>query len=57
MRVAYNTGEFPPTRAYLLQGIAMTQDFQQFHAALAAHDDKSINPSGNPGLDQFCSAR
>jgi len=31
----------------------MTQDFQQFHAALAAHDDQSINPSGNPSLDRL----
>lgn len=31
----------------------MTQDLQPFHAALAAPDDQSINPSGNPGLDQL----
>ena len=30
----------------------MTPDFQQYHASLAAHDDHSINPSGNPSLDQ-----
>ena len=29
----------------------MTQDLQQFYAALAAHDDRSVNPNGNPGLD------
>jgi secreted PhoX family phosphatase len=31
----------------------MPQDFQQFHAHLAAHDDQSVNPSGNPSLDQL----
>lgn len=31
----------------------MAQDHQQFHAALAAHDDQSINPSGNPSLDRL----
>jgi secreted PhoX family phosphatase len=31
----------------------MREDFRQFHAALAAHDDQSINPSANPTLDQL----
>jgi hypothetical protein len=45
MLSAYNTGN-------VQQGVAMREDFQQFHAALAAHDDHSINPSGNPGLER-----
>lgn len=34
----------------------MNQDFAAFHAALAAHDDEAINPSGNRSLDRMVDA-